>query len=249
MTYRFKADGVTGTVAVYDYTTADDDPFDDPTGNVGRLLFHSDLDAISVVDSVSDSITLPSRSANANDADTHVLFAHGRSGIPYVEGRIWYDSDTSTVYPLAGAVPIEVAATGLLRVITLGADATNVVLHEQWATYFSSGFSAIDLSYEIYVTDLDCTGTYPPTYAEDDLLLSPSRCVMGKGKFDTDRRYFRAAASGALFPMVKSRTWVANGMPGNSHHMLYRWSVGTMSETYDAGYSVTGDPDYTLVKI
>jgi hypothetical protein len=250
MTFRFKADGVTGTVAVYDYTTADDDPFDDPTNHIDRLQFHSDLPAVSVASVSTGSITLGTRSANTNDMwdPPHVLFAHGRSGIPYVEGIIWYDSAPSVIYPLVGTVPIQTSTSHFARLITLGADATNVVLHEQWASHVSTSLGSIDLSYEIYVTDLDCTGVYPPSYADDDLLLSPTRCVMGKGKFDTNRRYFRGAASGGTFPLVKSETWDAEPETSSSHNLLYIWSVGTLS--YDgSGTNLSLSPAYTMVKI
>lgn len=38
------------------------------------------------------------------------------------------------------------------------------------------------------------------------LSISPTRVVFAGGKFDSDRRYIRGAASGAVFPMPQGET-------------------------------------------
>ena len=154
MTVRLHADGSTGTVAIYTYNTADDLPFTDPYNHIDRLLFHSGLNAISVINVVTGSLTLNAIGANSAGRNNYTLFAHGISGTPYVEGRLTAIGGSSVSRPLAGSVPVATQTQGYARLVHLGADATYVYLNEVYASEMSTSYSSLALSYEIYITDL-----------------------------------------------------------------------------------------------
>lgn len=77
--------------------------------------------------------------------------------------------------------------------------------------------------------------------------ISSTRIMFGAGKLDTDKRYIRAATSGATFPIPRGRTIfiVADG-----HYYAWRYSdgVNSVADT-SSGPTASGDPVYTLVKL
>jgi len=167
---RLRADGVTGDVAIY--SGSDDLPLSDPLGNLSRVRFHSDLEYVAVISTVSGTLNLPGRPPSTEfHQEAHTLFAHGRPGFPLVFGRITGLRESGAIIPipgspvLSGSVPVQFNDYGFGRFVILGADATNVVLHETTATGWSLsdvdlvGFNAannflpISISYEIYITD------------------------------------------------------------------------------------------------
>jgi hypothetical protein len=162
MTMRLIADG-NGNVAVYDYTIPNDNPYSNPLGDVSRLRFHSTLRYPGVVNTVSMNVTLNAAPAAQRHVRTAIpLFAHGRGGIPFVEGKII--SGLSRVIALCGSVPVQqvyVAGPNINfdnafpRVVHLGADSTNVYLNDYYSTYQTTGFPALTLGLEIYVTDVN----------------------------------------------------------------------------------------------
>jgi hypothetical protein len=162
MTFRLKVDGTTGKVAVYDYAAGDDAPFNDPTGNIPRVLFHSDLPSVSIIDVRSVSVSLSALDAAFNTGggnpysslqQERTLFAHGRGGIPYVEGRIVSIDGGGVNIPLTGSVPLQ-QKFAYPRWVHLGADGTNVVLNTFLNAHYLSVYAAMTLGLEIYVTDL-----------------------------------------------------------------------------------------------
>ena len=148
MTVRVKADGATGAIAIYTYSGSDA-PFTSPLSNIPSLLFHSDLRSISITSVVTGSVTLSAHSANTSGRQAYTLFAHGKGGTPYVEGRL-----TSPAYPLVGSVPVETQSQGYARLVHLGADATYVYLHEIYAAEQSTAYGTLGLTYEVYVSDV-----------------------------------------------------------------------------------------------
>ena len=166
MTVRLKADGATGKVAIYDYTTANDDPFTAPLSHVSRLYFHSDLPAIKVIDVQTGTASLAAANGNDNRisgnlytsvGEVKTLFAHGITGTPYVEGRITSLAGSSVNIPLTGSVPIQdygANGAGLYRWLTLGSNATNVVLNAWINANAYQDYPAINVGWEVYVTDL-----------------------------------------------------------------------------------------------
>lgn len=141
------ARGSDGTVCIY---TGASDVVDAPLGDLSRVLFHSALLYPAVVSTLTATITLPAVAANDDAGRTHTVGAHGKAGTPFVLG---YISNLSNL-PLAGSVPLDKDARGFGRWVTLGADATNVIIHEQTVCGFDNGFSSRAIVVVALVTDL-----------------------------------------------------------------------------------------------
>lgn len=178
MVATLKADGVTGTVAIWTgegvgqfawgspdlmlwgpdnfaWGTTDDLPFTDPLSHISRLRFHSDLEYPRVISTHTGTHVLPAIGAATNFSKrSTVLFAHGQAGTPFVEGFIDYNS---TRVPLLGSVPIERLSgqhTGFAaRWLHLGADATNVILNEATVGMYQGGHASYSVDWTVYLTD------------------------------------------------------------------------------------------------
>lgn len=158
MAYRFKAEGVTGAVAIYEAT--DDAPFSDPLNNASRLIFHSGLAYPARVATITGSVSMPARNAPGaapyitNGSAGYKVAAHGISGgIPFVEGKLIGIGDGGVDVPWVGSVPAQRTIFGAWRWLTLGADATYIYVHEMWGTAFSTSLPAAAFNFEIHVLD------------------------------------------------------------------------------------------------
>lgn len=81
------------------------------------------------------------------------------------------------------------------------------------------------------------------------ILFSPTRCIMGGGKFDTNYRYMRAGTSGSTFPLPRERT-VRIAADSNGRTVMWRWSDSVTSDEWRlSGATGLGDPAATLVKL
>ena len=163
MTFRLKADVANGRVAVYDYPTADDNPYSDPLSYLSRIKYHSALGAIGRTATQTRTLSLASTSYNEYGVtNVHNLFSHGVSGgIPYIEGKITSIGGTSANIPLVGSVPVDHDTNyGCVRLLHLGADSTYVRIVEQYFTRFNDGmgvytpFGSLSVGWEVWVTDL-----------------------------------------------------------------------------------------------
>lgn len=144
--------------------TGDDDlPFIDPLNHLDRVKFHSDLDYIRVIEERTVTLSLPTRSNFQQATGSYTLFPHGRAGFPFILGKLDING-----FPVAftGTVPVQMGVTvgGSVsprhfgRWLSLGADATNVVVHEyavaEWATSsIYTRYDAIDIDITVYITD------------------------------------------------------------------------------------------------
>jgi hypothetical protein len=163
MAYRFRADGTTGVVAIYE--ASDDAPFTAPLSYASRVIFHSGLAYPAQIATITGSIVLPLRSTAivpiGFETYSHQLDAHGQSGIPFVEGRVLGLSDHGGAdLPLVGSIPVQRinaggSVTNQWRWLTLGADATHIWLHEGVLPVFSgsSNLPAITINYEVHILD------------------------------------------------------------------------------------------------
>jgi hypothetical protein len=147
---KLRARGSDGKVAIY--RGPDDAPFTNPLANLSRVLFHSDLQYPTIIGQVSGSITFPARGANLLDRATQVMFAHGRPGFPMVLGQ--FNNLDGQVVTMAGSVPVQMDPFGFARMVTLGADASNVIMHENFVTHVTAGFPAITLNWTVYILDV-----------------------------------------------------------------------------------------------
>jgi hypothetical protein len=157
MAYRFRADGATGTVAIYEAT--DDNPFTSPLSYPSRVLFHSGLAYPARIATITGSLSLPARNAPGSAPFTRVgsagyqIAAHGRAGIPAVEGKLIGIGTGGVDVPWVGTIPVQQAALGAWRWLTLGADATYVYVHEMWGTSAGVNIGSTSVSYEVHVLD------------------------------------------------------------------------------------------------
>lgn len=153
MSMRLRAVG--GTMAVYDYTAGDDAPFSAPLSNIARLRFHSGLNYPAIINTVTGTLNLPAVGTNTSHRRVqYTLFAHGRPGIPYVEGAIV--SGLGQVVGLCGSVPVQTGTSlgaAFPRMLSLGADGTNVYLVEYGTTHETFGWASLSLDWRVYVLD------------------------------------------------------------------------------------------------
>lgn len=185
-----------------------DDVVSDPLADLSRVRFHSSLDYPAVVDVRDGSTALPSLTANTTRITTYNLFAHGRPGIPMVLGYI--KNFGNGFVPLAGSVPLAMSSGLPTQFVTLGADATNVKLHEYTFTGATQGIAAKTVQWQAAVFDVDLTlEDDPEPLSVNAIKLTATRVELSRGKFDSDNRYIRAALAGV--PMPKGRTLTQTG--------------------------------------
>lgn len=165
MARRFRAAG--GKVAVWEGHT-DTLPFDNPLGNLSRVKFHSSIPYVKIIDTKTFNITIPAIGPSTPQrAQSYTLGAHGRTGQPFVIGRIIVDG-----VPVAftGSVPVHqhvesrtsprlFGRESYARFLALGVDATNVYVHE-YAVQEGNEGQAYDVrpaqtfSITVYITDI-----------------------------------------------------------------------------------------------
>jgi hypothetical protein len=138
---------------------SNDNPFNDPLNHLSDLYFHSALRYPKVISQRTVSVSFPTIGSNNNREHTYTLFAHGRSGVPWIRGRATLDG---ALLNIAGHVPIQASQTQFWfgrprnvfpRFIALGCDATNVVLHEFALCAKGSSLPAMSLSVTVFVMD------------------------------------------------------------------------------------------------
>lgn len=146
---RLRARGSDGRMSIH--TGADDLPFDAPLSHLSRVLFHSDLDYPAILSTHEGSTTFPALGAGSRRNTKYTLFAHGRPGIPIVLGQILNLAPDPVTF--AGSVPMQMSSYGFARWLTLGADATNVIVHEQILSHVNAGIAAKAINWRVFVMD------------------------------------------------------------------------------------------------
>jgi hypothetical protein len=168
MPVRFKADGNTAKLAIYDVpsvTSTDDTPLTAPRSNLSRVRWHSDFSYIHEKSRFTASVTLPAKAANSFGYEDFTLGAHGvTGGVPVIlaiaKGVTYWGGSVDV--PLFGTVPIlttiptignqpHAYTTGLWW-LTLGATATDVVLRGRYVATSVSALVSRTLSIEVLVT-------------------------------------------------------------------------------------------------
>ena len=141
---RLFARGSDGVVCIH---TGSDDVVANPLLDLSRVLFHSDLLYPSVIDTIDFSVTLPARAGRGGQVLKPA--AHGQPGIPFVQAYITNLGNLS----VAGSLPVqtESGASHSMRLVDIGADATDLVLSE---FYFCNSLAAITLDVRVLVKDL-----------------------------------------------------------------------------------------------
>lgn len=221
MTMRFRCDGTTGRTAIYD-TSNGDAPFTDPLSNVSLLRFHSDLWSPAVDMHTPVSLTFPFRQLEDLTTYDHVIFAHGKSGIPLIKGYVVIDG---VHVPLTGSIPIQTTAVGFGRILSVGADATNVFVTELVMAQYTS-VASVTLPFSVYVTDvlLDTEETRPNESVA--YYQSPTLFKAGRGRISTAKRYLRATSTAPDFHFPTGQTVnIENKTTRYTKSPLWRYSV------------------------
>lgn len=156
---HFHVSAAHAALAVYDSAspTGDLDVLANPGLHLPAIKLHSSLHYPKIVLVQTGTTTFPAITSNTRRNATSTLFAHGRGGIPLVFGEL-----TVGGVPIAwaGSVPVQVDDAsggffGFPRTIALGADGTNVLVHENGISRDTgSNLGSIALSWKVYVTDL-----------------------------------------------------------------------------------------------
>lgn len=135
MTVTMKIDGVAGKAAIY--TGTDDAPLTDPRNNIARLKFHSDFAYPSIIAEYSGSLAMGATTQNARRLVTNRVRAHGRAGIPWVLGSFTVNG---IAVAACGTVPVQqhLHGYGFARWLSLGADATHVIIYENALGYIDN---------------------------------------------------------------------------------------------------------------
>lgn len=237
-------------VAIYNFDSNSHAPFTDPLGNLSVLLFHSGLRYPHVVRTDTVSVTLPAVAAGAKgDADTTytaTLFAHGRSGIPMVKAKI--TSGLGTVVGLNGSVPVQkntgsTNAQTCARWVTIGANATHVILNSYALPFATQAIASITLTLVVYTLS---TLVNQPAPAATTSRLHISSSQFRVGEFDTANDYLRANRAGADFPISHGRTLFTSSATALNQACNWRYSTAGFTFESNAGV-VSGTTPYTLV--
>jgi hypothetical protein len=197
-----KADGRTGRTAIF--SGADNGPLENPHAHASRIRFHSDWWMPSVYKR-NVSVTLPGMTVNTSRAAVTNLFAHGRSGTPVVTG---FATVAGINVPLAGSVNVQQNGSGVMRLITLGADAGYVTITERSLCAKAGDWPAVTVAITVFVTDALIDGSQD-TRPNDPVAIhwTPTLFSCGYGRCRSDRRYLRAAPAGSEFAFALNRTW------------------------------------------
>lgn len=163
MALRYKTSD--GKIAIYDKSSGDL-PLTTPLSHLSKIKFHSDLDYIKVIDVRTVTISLPARSNFRNAVASYTLFAHDQPGQPFVLGKL---NVNGVPVGFTGSVPVHNGYTATManagypsgylgRWLALGADASNVIVHEycvaSWVNAsINETYPAMSIPVTVYVTD------------------------------------------------------------------------------------------------
>lgn len=152
--------------AIWDNVAVGDAPWDSPDAHMAHIREHSDIKK------VADAAPVFTGTLNLNQTatggvstprhvETHIMFAHNLPYLPMVWGRIY---DGTLWIPFRGSVPILMVqgstqgndgfGLGFARWLTLGADVTNVYIHEMSPIPAGIYWNAAAFPVELHATDM-----------------------------------------------------------------------------------------------
>jgi hypothetical protein len=141
------------------YDGSDDNPLNNPTGNLDRLYFDTRLDYMHIVKQIDLSQAFPEEGVTTscgkkgkNCADIprqgtrdYNLGQHGQSYKPTI---LLYD--TGNARALTGTMFIQVISNNSFRLCNVRVDSTNIYLKERWFVR-SNSLTAITKNFRVYV--------------------------------------------------------------------------------------------------
>lgn len=254
MPFVLKASPASDAVAVYSVeslASVDTAPLVDPYNNLTRLKFHSSFFYPYRVDQRSGTVTLPytqTSSGTVTSKSNIPLFAHGQAGTPMVDGYL--------ITPLGETVPI-VGSTYLLDVsnwqslalsgktagwtVQLGVDNTNVYLMQSHVDrpvpnpQSNRNYTWVVRVYNDVVTGPSSAGTGGPL-----VIGNASYVALGRGRFDSRRRYLRRVDSGGSpWPTGRTLRWYVI-TSGSAAFRRFEFEIAGYYRQYDTSTSGTG---------
>lgn len=142
-------------LAIYDdpSATGNLDVLANPAAHLAAIRLHSSLEYPKILSITTGTLSFPSIAADNRRLVTTTLFSHGRTGgIPWVFGRaqlggVWVS--------LAGTLVLQADSVGRFpRTLALGADGTNVMVHENGIAHHIGTMAALSVPYAVYLTDV-----------------------------------------------------------------------------------------------
>lgn len=210
------------------YSGSSDAPFDDPRANLSAVHAHSDFDYIqfsSKAPTIDTDVFVPA--VNNDLSRTVNIGAHGKSGIPFVFGRVLVGESW---VPLAGSTPIfSRSDLGSTINFNLAVSDTDVAILETRNYPDSSGSlpGGTTRRVQIWVSDNIVDGTLPSL---PDTEMQPG--LFTAGRLDSRKFYLRRNA-GASLRVSAGRTWTLSpfNSPNNTSQpwQAYRYDAGTPS--------------------
>lgn len=145
----------------------DDLPFTDPLDHLDRVIDHSLLDKVRIVDIKDFTLNIPAiaQGSTTEKSASYTLGAHGRAGQPWIIAELTISGHRIAI---TGSVPVQIQASTYHgdpygRWIGIGVDATNIIVHEYavqagrggsgLAAYFN-GRAAQSFPIRVYISDI-----------------------------------------------------------------------------------------------
>jgi hypothetical protein len=239
-TFRLKHNPANGDVAIYSVPSPqskDNAPLTDPFGNMSRLQFHSGMILPSTSDDLTKlvTVTIPAQAAQTKYNGRINLFAHGKGQPCMVEGRFRDPDNVANWVSFNGTMPVAVTPTGHATWLYLGASNSHVVLGYFGITAVAR--PALTISVEASAYDFLASGsadTSNPSLPRVRYVPN-SHLQLGRGKFDTRRRYIRRVAVGGDYVLATGPTLsiigsgntgaAPSGQPGSwvQNELGWRW--------------------------
>lgn len=228
MSKRFMADGNTGRVAIMEGGSRD--VFENPLDNLAKVHFHSDLDYLTIVQSlelpffgmsaipgVYKRVTIKGKKSK-DDSKTYVYPQHSGGTKMYNIGQLIGDVDGPILAFIgnkpAGSMPIHqvVGQNGEMsfRSISIVKRGNQIWLSENWS---SVGYTVPAQTISIKLVKFNLMSDSNPN-SPYKLMITPERFIASGGKMDSRARYAKKTPSGATpdFYMNVGRTMdTANG--------------------------------------
>lgn len=210
------------------YSGTDDAPFDNPRANLARVHAHSEFDYIqfsSKDPTIDTTVSIPA--VNNNLRRTIPLGSHGKSGIPFIFGRVKVGNNW---IPLNGSTPVfSLPQFGDTINFNLGVSAEGVSILEtrSYPDFSSSLPGGTTRQVQIWVSDNIVDGTIPSL---PDIEMQPG--LFTAGRLDS-RKFYLRRKDGAPLRISAGRTWTLSPFrsPRNEGEpwQAYRYDAGPPS--------------------
>lgn len=239
--------GIAACYFVDSANPADDAPLLDPVGNIGRVLFHSDLAYYEVALDSTVALTLPARTAYDGavpgmglGADGYYYLDHapfpalGLTEVPFAligVGDVWAMGGTIVQTVYAGTTPS-------YRLVEASATATGLNIREKWLMNFSYTASAFPTMPAVTIALRGIVfnrRVRDPSRVAFDINPTAGHMEFGGGLIDTaaTTRYLTEQASGLAFTMGRT----IDLMPGGWREWNIATGAVTTSGTYTGTYA------------